>query len=320
MKTLMSVVTSTVLMAGLVYSGLAEAKQQRVDERLAVPADVFVKIENMRGDVRIIGSNDNYAEVKGELDEYATGLTFSLDGSTLSIVVNMEDRRNFSGDHATDLSISLPMSAELNVEGVSTDFWLSNFNSDVRVNTVSGDLEAEKLNGDIRLNSVSGDVLGKSLAGTVQMKSVSGDIIDRDNQATKVRYGSTSGDVTADSSATEVEAETVSGDIEVALGNVRKLELRSVSGDAEASFTLLNNGRVSGESVSGDVKLTLAGDVNAKVNAEVSGGGNIINRLNGAKANESRWGVGAQLETTVGSGSGLIEVTSMSGDLVLRKN
>lgn len=320
MKRLMNVITSTLLVTGLIYSGLADAKQQRVDERLEVPADVFVKIENMRGDVRITGNNDSYAEVKGELDEYATGLTFSLDGSTLSIVVNMEDRRNFSGDHATDLTISLPIEAELNVEGVSTDFWLSDFNSDVRVNTVSGDLEAENLNGDISLNSVSGNVVGRNLAGTVQLKSVSGDIIDRDNTATSVRYGSTSGDVSIDSSATEVEAETVSGDINVTLGTIRKLDLRSVSGDAEASFILLNNGRVSGESVSGDVTLTLKGDVNAKVNAEVSGGGNIVNRLNDARANESRWGVGAQLETTVGSGSGLIEVTSMSGDLVLRKN
>ncbi len=320
MNALMNVLTGAVLVTTLAYAGAAEAKQQRVNERLEVPADVFVKIENMRGDVRISGTNDNYAVVQGELDEFATGLTFALDGSTLSIIVEMEDRSNFSGDAESDLTITLPKSAELNVEGVSTDFWVSNFNNDARINTVSGDLEAEDLTGDIRLNSVSGDVRGKNLAGKVQMKSVSGDIIDRGNQASAVRYGSTSGDVQAESAAREVEAETVSGDVELELSEVTKLDLRSVSGDAEASFALLNNGRVQGESVSGDVTLSIAGALNAKVSAQVSGGGNIVNRLNDARADESRWGVGAELETSIGSGSGSIDVTTMSGDILLRKN
>lgn len=320
MKTIVKALTSTVLMASVLCSGLAEAKQQRVDERMAVPADVFVKIENLRGDIRIVGTNENVAEVKGELDEYATGLTFSLDGSTLTIIVNMEERNNYSGNEGTDLDIKLPNSAELNVEGVSTDFWVRDFNNDARVSTVSGDLELKNLTGELRLNSVSGDVKGENLAGNVQMKSVSGDIIDRDNRATKVRYSSTSGDVRATTRAQEVAAESVSGDIELSLAEVRKLELRSVSGDAEATLALANNARVTGESVSGDVSLSFAGTPNAKVSAEVSGGGSITNRLNSARAEESRWGVGANLETTLGSGSGLIEVTTMSGDILLRKN
>ncbi|WP_157980835.1 DUF4097 family beta strand repeat-containing protein [Pseudidiomarina homiensis] len=320
MKTLVNVVTNVALLSGLVFSGIAYADQQRVDERLEVPADVFVKIENMRGDVRISGTDENYAEVKGELDKYATGLTFTLDGSTLSIIVDMEERNNFSGDEATDLSITLPRSAKLSVEGVSTDFWVNDFNSDVRVNSVSGDLEAQNVTGNIRLNSVSGDVQGKNLAGTVQMKSVSGDILDRSNKATTVSYGSTSGDINAASTASEVTAETVSGDIELALDEVKELELRSVSGDAEAYFVLLNNGRVTGESVSGDVALAIRGNVNAKVSAQVSGGGSIVNRLSDARAEESRWGIGASLETTIGSGSGVIEVTTMSGDIRLTKN
>lgn len=319
MKALMNLATGTALIAGLFYSGLVQADQQRVEQRLEVPADVLVKVENMRGDVKITGTDEMFAEVKGELDEYATGLTFELDGSTLSIIVNMEDRNHYSDNQATDLTIKLPHSAELNVEGVSTDFWVSNFNSDVRVSSVSGDIEAEQLVGDIRLSSVSGDVQGDELAGKVSLKSVSGDIIDRRNKASTVCYSSTSGDVDADSSAVEVEAETVSGDIELALSELRKLELRSVSGDAQASFALLNNGRVSGESVSGDVTLMLAGTVNAKLNAQVSGGGSISNELNSARADESRWGIGAELETTVGTGSGLIDVATMSGDIRLRK-
>ncbi|RUO60529.1 DUF4097 family beta strand repeat-containing protein [Pseudidiomarina insulisalsae] len=315
MKVLTSVVTGMVLATGLVYSTGAVAEQQRVDEQLQVPADVFVKVENMRGEVSIKGTADSVARVEGVLDEYATGFIFALDGSTLTIAVEMPQRGNFSGNDVTELEIWLPQSAELTLEGVSSDYAITGFNSDVRINTVSGDITAKELQGDIRLNTVSGDVFASEVGGRVQLKSVSGDIDDRNGNATVADYSTTSGDIRVATPATEVRVESVSGDIELTLSEVKELAAKSVSGDVEATFSLANNGRVTANSVSGDVELAIRGELNAKLSAVVSGGGSIVNRLNEQRAEESRWGVGAQLKSTVGNGSGVIDVTTMSGDI-----
>ncbi|WP_411357970.1 DUF4097 family beta strand repeat-containing protein [Pseudidiomarina salilacus] len=298
----------------------AQAKQESVDQRLQVPSNVVVSVDNLRGDIDILGADIDYADVKGKLDEYATGFTFELNGSNLTIKVEMPERGNFSGDEETELTIRLPLSAMLEVNGVSTDFDVKNFSSDVRVNTVSGDIEADDLNGRIRLSTVSGDVDGERLAGEVDLKSVSGDVSDEESQATRVSYRSTSGDVTADTVARHVTAESVSGDVKLHLQEVDTLQIKSVSGDLEARTALAANGRIEANSVSGDAKLTLTGALNARIEAEVSGGGSIENRLNDARVDESEWGTGASLTTELGDGSARVELTSMSGDIVLQKN
>lgn len=320
MKTMTNLVLSASLLMGFsLLSTSALAQQETVDQQLEVPADVVVNIENMRGEVQIIGSDTNYAEVKGQLDEYATGFTFELDGSNLTIRVEMPNGGNFSGNDVSDLTVRLPRTAELHVSGVSSDFALSDFNSEIRVNTVSGDIDATNLTGDIRLSTVSGDVISRGLAGGIALKSVSGDIIDRDGAADKASYASTSGDVQATTSAREISAESVSGDVDLNLQTITRLVLKSVSGDVQASLNLADNGRIEGNSVSGDVELIFAGAVNANLEANVSGGGDIVNKLNNAQAEESKWGVGAHLNTKVGSGAGNIELTTMSGDIIIRK-
>lgn len=319
MKAVLTLVTGAALVAGSYFPLHALAKQQQVDERIEVPNNVTVNVNNMRGDVKLIGSDSNFAEVKGKLDEYATGFTFELSGNTLNIVVEMPERGTYRGDEATDLTVRLPASAELDINGVSSDFDLIGFHRAVRVNTVSGDIEAEDLAGTIQLTTVSGDVEAERLSGEVTMKTVSGDIEDVDNSAERVHYTSTSGDIEVASSARDVRLETVSGDVEARLQQLDRLQMKAVSGDLIARLALANDGKLEASSVSGGVMLHFADAVNAKVNAEVSGGGSIINNLNNTKAEEPRWGSGARLNTTIGDGSGRIDVSTMSGDIQFDK-
>ncbi|MGQ4275493.1 DUF4097 family beta strand repeat-containing protein [Pseudidiomarina sp. E22-M8] len=313
------VLNATVFLGLSFASTNALAKQETVDKQIEVPANVVVSIDNMRGKVTIVGTDNNYAKVKGKLDEYATGFTFELDGDNLTIRVEMPDRGTFSGNDATELNVRLPHTAELHVNGVSSDFDVSGFESGIRLNTVSGDIAATNLAGDIKLSTVSGDVNSKGLGGDISLKSVSGDITDRDGSANSASYASTSGDVEARTSATDISAESVSGDVGLNLQNVSRLILKSVSGDVRAQLSLAENGRVEANSVSGNVELIFTGAVNAKLDADVSGGGDIVNQLNDTKVRESEWGIGASLSTKLGSGAGNIELTTMSGDIIVRK-
>ncbi|CAB0151976.1 hypothetical protein PSI9734_02330 [Pseudidiomarina piscicola] len=295
----------------------AIAKQQSVEQRMEVPTTIIVSLENMRGEVEIVGTDDNLAKVSGRLDEYATGLTFERDGNNLTIRVDMPKRGNFSGQQGSALRVELPRRAELHVTGVSSDFTVYNFSSQVRVNTVSGDIRAESLEGQLRLSTVSGDVQSRKLAGVIALKSVSGDVVDHASTASSASYTSTSGDVEVSTQAQEVTAESVSGDVEMELGAVMSLQIKSVSGDVSAQLQLLEQGRIEANSVSGNVELAFVGALDATLSADVSGGGTIINKLNDAQARESEWGVGANLETKLGNGAGHIELSTMSGDIIV---
>ncbi|MDN7123839.1 DUF4097 family beta strand repeat protein [Pseudidiomarina sp. 1APP75-32.1] len=320
MKKLMNLLFSVSVAAVLCAAPTAAfAAQESVDKRLDVPANVVVTIENMRGEVEIIGTEETYAQVRGKLDEYATGMTFELADNNLTIRVEMPARGNFSGNHGSELEIHLPSSAELNISGVSSDFVVRDFSSDVQLNTVSGDIHAHSLRGKLNLTSVSGDIQSEKLTGRVTLKSVSGDIDDRDGAGSNASYSSTSGDIDVRTSVSDISAESVSGDVMLDLQSVSNLRLKSVSGDVKATLALTRNGRISANSVSGDVELLFSGAVDANLEANVSGGGSIVNDVNDARVEESKWGVGANLETRLGSGSGTIELTTMSGDIILRK-
>ena len=59
-------------MATAVFAMAVTARADRdVDETLSVPAEVFVEISNLRGDVDIVGWDRDEVRVRGELDRLA---------------------------------------------------------------------------------------------------------------------------------------------------------------------------------------------------------------------------------------------------------
>lgn len=250
----------------------------------------LVKIDNVRGDISIIGWDQDEISVVGELDGLAKQLIFDVDGDRAVIKVEMPRGSSNWGD-GSDLNIRVPKGSRVDFVGVSTD------------------IAAEGIFGGIRINSVSGDIVAKNLQGDLMLTSLSGGIVIEHSQG-RLRSSSVSGDVDVLSHKGEIDLETVSGDIEIQIVENQKLRVKSVSGEIEVVSDLLRGAVIDLQSVSGEIGLELKGDINAEFNINAGINGDIDNDLTNDEVSKGRNGQ-ETLNMVLGDGSGQVRIKTV---------
>ena len=203
-------------------------------------ADVSVRWWGMTADRQPVVSMDGHTLVvrRENPDVFKTFFSvFAKNGG--QIVVRVP--RGYAADYSIGTT-----SGDVRLSGVDVD--------DVSVNSTSGDVRVEPDAAirakEISVNTVSGDVTVSACAGDVKVNAVSGDQF-----------------VSCD--ANRVDADGVSGDIHIE-GACDEWEVSTVSGDAELICTVAPAKKIQLNTVSGDVRVTLPGDVRGFV-AEISG-------------------------------------------------
>jgi hypothetical protein len=149
--------------------------------------------------------------------------------------------------------------------------------------SVSGDVEVSEAVGTLRAKSVSGTVSVKEVSGTIQATSVSGD----------VTVGESSGAVTAKSTS----------------GNVR-VDLLRLEGS--------NANRMEFGSVSGNVEVKLPGSLGA--NVEMSTLSGHLETDFPITIEKREYGPGRSARGRVGDGMRALKLSSVSGNVYLRRN
>lgn len=251
---------------------------QSVNESKTVTADGVVDIENVRGAVTLIAWDKTEVQVKGTLDSEAKRLVFTHSGASTQIKVEVPD--NLKSGEGSVLTIYVPKASRVKTQFVSTD------------------LKASGLRGGLQSHSVSGNLLLKDVSGRVELNAVSGDI-------------------TAELASENVQASTVSGDLTITSREaVRELSLNTVSGDIDVNAELGEGAQVKGASVSGDVSLRMNKNSDAVFSLRTAAGGGIRNGLSAHKADKGMIG-DEELEFTLGSGKGSVDINTVSGELAL---
>ncbi len=149
--------------------------------------------------------------------------------------------------------------------------------------SVSGDVEVSEAMGTIRAKSVSGNVNVKEVAGTIHANSVSGDVAVEE----------ASGAVSAKSTS----------------GNVR-VDLRRLEG--------ANANRMEFGSVSGNVEVKLPGSIGAEVEMSTMSGH--LETDFPITIEKREFGPGRSARGRVGDGSRTLKLSSVSGNVYLRRN
>ena len=291
---------------------------EKIDQSLPANNANNVSIENLRGEVSIVGWDKSEVKVTGELDEQAERLIFEQQGSHIIIKVVVPRRRgNNWNNEGSDLTINIPKDLRVNFNGVSSDVIVENFTKNVEVKTVSGDIEAKQLSERIELVTVSGSIKSRDLSGNIRLSTVSGDINDK-NSTGKIRLKVVSGDIHTTSSATEVYVNNVSGSVEFSLAEVDELVASSVSGDIEGILSLNDSGFVKLSSVSGDMEIGFQSDVSASFKMNANAGGDLINKLTSDKAQRAKYGPSSKLNFQSGNGNGSVRASTVSGTIIVK--
>lgn len=182
------------------------------------------------------------------------------------------------------------ISADINIEGVhgeqelqaiSGNIDAETYGGDIEIESVSGDVEVEGdgSDGDFRVESVSGDVTVRRLAGDISAGSVSGEVTVVEGSFDRADIETVNGEIifaAALRNSGRLEVETVNGDVRIDfIGDVSaRVDIETFNGGVdncfgpkaeqasrhgpglELSFVEgAGNGRVSIETLNGDVHL-----------------------------------------------------------------
>ncbi len=296
MKSLQS--TLTVFSAAILACSLATAAKASTDvnETRQVSPDARIQVDNMAGTIRVTGWDKPEVEITGELGDRVDELEISEVSGGLRIRVHNQDNlRRIDESH---LSLQVPAGAILELESISADMRVEGLdNGSIVASSVSGEIEITANTGHLEAESVSGDVIFSGRTPRVTVETVSGEI-----------------DVKGVTG--EVRVTTVSGDLVLQGGEISSGRFETVSGDLEADLQVADGGRLSADSMSGDVTILLPASQQAEFSAQTYSGD--IRSDFGTVSRESG-GPGRNLQFTEGNNGAVIRIESFSGDARLRK-
>ncbi len=284
------------VIALLALAPMSALAGQIVDERWDIDANATISIENVAGEIVVQGWDKNEAHLTGELGKSVEELEIDASNSSLQIEVINRNVRNID---STDLKLMVPRGASVDISAVSADV------------DVSG-LDNEKLTA----SSVSGDVEVNASSKRVSIESVSGDV-EFEGQTQRISAESVSGDIDLSGIAGDIEATTVSGDMELQADAIENAKLETVSGDITVKGEISGNGKLTAESMSGDVVIIMPASQIGLFKAQ-SFSGRIYTDF--GSVSHAKHGPGSHLKHVEGSGGAEVRVESFSGNIKLKHN
>jgi DUF4097 and DUF4098 domain-containing protein YvlB len=283
-------------LAVVLTAPLAAVSAEEIDSTHEISADGLVQVENLAGSVAFRTWDRNEVRITGRVADDVEKV--EIEATSNGLRVEVRNKRNQRRVDPTHLELMLPVGASIEAEGVSSDLMVEGSRGEtILLNTVSGDVEVEAESNRVDMSTVSGDIEFEGSANRIDVESVSGD-------------------VSLEGISGEVEASTVSGDMSVKSDVVDRARFESVSGDIVVALELANDGRLTGDSMSGDFHLRLPANQEASFTAQ-SYSGNI--RSDFGEVEKVSRGPGSTLKTRLGSNGARIRLESFSGDITIRR-
>jgi DUF4097 and DUF4098 domain-containing protein YvlB len=231
-----------------------------------------------------------------------TNVSMAQSGNRVEVKVNYSGRRGGS----VDFTVTAPAGTTLNVRSVSGDVRVRNIKGEVRLESVSGDVSATGTPNVALIKTVSGDLeqAGVSTQDNLDVSTISGDLTVRNIKARAIN------------------AESVSGEIVLNDVTCDRATVKSVSGDVQYSGPLARNGRYELGSHSGDVRITLPGDIGFDLEASTFSGDVRSDLPVTTRAGESLMGGSGRrhgLRGRHGDGSVFLVLNTFSGDITIAR-
>lgn len=277
------------------------------DETRALQPDARVSLDNLKGRIEVRTWDRAEIRIAGQRGDGTQGLLVEGDASDLKVKIQYPEggggwfgRWGSDGADDSELRVTVPVGVTLEVHSVTADIQVRGVaGAALEVESVSGDVDVDTGAAELEVNTVSGDAKVAARSSEVTVESVSGDVELSGEFGGRVQLEAVSGRLSLDSrgKAKQVDAGVVSGDILLRTG-------------------LQPGGKLTAESLSGNLVVVLPRDASARVSAS-SFTGSIRSPVGEVETEEH--GPGSSLRTTLGDGNGRIELETFSGDLQLRQ-
>jgi hypothetical protein len=335
--------------------GEPAAEEFPLERRAEAEPRAVVSLCVNTGDVIVRGWDRNEVRARTEGEGTLRLLTPNVSPAPrVEVLVSDERNADLNAGHCGSnetIELTVPRGATVEVESQTGHVEVSDV-AEARVKVLSGDVDVRRVSRAVQVSCLSGDVSVSDSTGPVRVESVSGDVEARNvrTSATGDNFEakSTSGDVTIEAVGHgHVSGSAISGQILYtgALARGGSYDFRTISGDvtlelpADASFTIHAKVVVSGEIVTDfPIKTSTTTSASASVGgpdvmtpappapAAPPGSAGMpappappvhvrkVPKVKLHKEHES-----ARLDGTVGDGGAVVNLTSFSGSLHLRR-
>ncbi|MDB4891391.1 MAG: hypothetical protein JWL61_3246 [Gemmatimonadetes bacterium] len=194
---------------------------------------------------------------------------------------------------------------------VGTKVVATSWSGSVSVKGVHGDVEAHAQSGDIQIRDAGARLDVEALSGDVVVAGVKGD----------TRINTVSGSVDLSGGRGDLEIESVSGDIELRDVVAKQVRTHTTSGDVSFAGQIIDGGRYEFNTHSGEIVLSLPGDIGAQLSVSTFNGGiesdfpiTLTPGVHGIGTSQAK-----RLNFTVGRGTARIAAETFSGDITLKR-
>jgi DUF4097 and DUF4098 domain-containing protein YvlB len=306
-----------------VYQGRNNGPEQteRFSRKVKLGRDGRVSLTNISGDVTVTaGSGDEVSidavkRTRGDKSELAVvQITVEDRPGRVDIRTegeqNRSDRNRRGNQVSVDYTLTVPVSASVELHSISGSVKVTGVHGGVRAETISGNVSAidtpklelaKTVSGDVTLTGASeGDVSAGSISGNVIVKNVK---------------------------ARGLDLSTISGNVSVTDAVCERLGVKSVNGNVEYAGSIAKGGRYDITSHSGNIRLMLANPAGFELSA-TSFSGSIRSELaltiggdtprDGGRSRD-RGMNSHSMRATYGDGSATLSVRTFSGDIVVAK-
>lgn len=270
------------------------AAQQGVSRRMAVDADVSIRIVNLTGRTVVRGWDADSVAVTGTLAP--GGATFYMGGGRRGVKVGVETAPEATGTGGSSLEVRVPRRARV---------WVKSATADISVDGVSGEVDVA---------SVSGAVTVAGAPALLTAESMDGDV-DVTARARVTRVRTAGGDVTLRGAAGDVSVTSVSGGIRLLDSDLAVGRVESVSGAVVFRGAIARGGTLDLQTHDAAIEVSLAQGQGAIVDVSAFGG-TISNAIPGVVAQASK---GKPTRYEVGNGDARVSVRSLKGGVRLRR-
>jgi len=293
---------------------------ERVTRSVNIGANGELEIANISGDITVTRGGGTSASIEavktarsGSADD-ARALLSLVQVDIIERGTRVEVRTRYpEGDELrrnnrrnVDVSVAIKVAAP---EGTR-----------VTVKSISGNISVQDISGPLTLETVSGSVRMANAGRTANGRSISGNIDLMDTRVDgALEAGSVSGNVRLRRvAARSVTANSVSGNILLEDVDTERVNAQVISGTVTFSGNIDPNGRYELASHSGNVMVTVPAAAGFQVEASsFSGSINTDSPITMSGSQSGRRN--RTLRGTVGSGGALLELTTFSGSIVIKK-
>ncbi|MBL0169991.1 MAG: DUF4097 family beta strand repeat protein [Gemmatimonadaceae bacterium] len=288
----------------VVHAGMGDV----TDTVFNVARNGVIDITVRSGRLVVRGSDRSTAELRANGSDYQVRSS----GVSVTLAVAESNGRRFGAralsgrdSDEPDIGLLVPRGVHLVINGRSAD---------VSVTDVVGGVEVHLQSGDVALDSLGGRVIVETISGDV---SVNGNISD-------LRVTTVGGDVVARGIRGNAEVHTTSGEVSLAVERAEQVVVDAVSGDIEFDGSLSDRARLQFTTHSGDVMLRLPESAGGQLdvstyNGDVSGGAMTLMPSSDSRVRGARDDHATRHYEFGGGGSARINVSTYSGDVVVRR-